>query len=42
MFQIVECEQGTDEWIAARMGIPTASEFHTVMANGRGRKGERS
>jgi hypothetical protein len=36
MLQIVECEQGTDEWIAARMGIPTASEFHTVMANGRG------
>jgi hypothetical protein len=34
--QIVECDQGTDEWFRARMGIPTASEFSTVMAQGRG------
>lgn len=34
--QIVECDQGSDEWFRARMGIPTASEFHTVMAAGRG------
>lgn len=26
-----EIEQGTPEWIAVRMGIPTASEFSTVM-----------
>jgi hypothetical protein len=34
MMQIIECEQGTPEWFAARAGIPTASEFHTVLAVG--------
>ena len=34
--QIFECEQGSAEWFAARAGIPTASEFATVMARGRG------
>ena len=34
--QIFECEQGTPEWFACRMGIPTASEFDTVMAKGKG------
>jgi hypothetical protein len=34
MMQTIECEQGTPEWFAARAGIPTASEFHTVMAVG--------
>lgn len=33
--QIFNCEQGTPEWYAARAGIPTASEFDTVMAKGR-------
>lgn len=33
--QIVDCEQGTPEWRAARAGIPTASEFHTIMAKGK-------
>lgn len=33
--QIFDCEQGTDEWKAARLGIPTASEFSTVMAKGK-------
>lgn len=33
--EIVTCDQGTDEWFRARMGIPTASEFATVMAKGR-------
>lgn len=32
---VLHCEQGTDEWFAARLGIPTASEFHTVMAKGK-------
>jgi len=32
-----ECEQGTPEWFARRMGIPTASEFSTVMAKGEGK-----
>lgn len=34
--QIFNCEQGTAEWLLARAGIPTASEFDTVMAKGRG------
>lgn len=34
--QIITCDQGTPEWYAARLGIPTASEFSTVMAQGKG------
>lgn len=34
--QIIQCEQGGDDWFRARMGIPTASEFATVLASGRG------
>lgn len=33
--QIIDCDQGTDEWRQARIGIPTASVFATVMAKGR-------
>lgn len=33
---IVNCEQGTEEWFAARCGVVTASEFSSVMAKGRG------
>jgi hypothetical protein len=29
------CEQGSEEWYAARAGLPTASEFATIMASGR-------
>ena len=28
---IVECEQGTEEWFQARLGIPTASEFGKII-----------
>lgn len=35
MIEIVDCLQGTPEWFAARAGIPTASEFMTVMARGK-------
>lgn len=34
--EIISCDQNSDEWFRARMGIPTASEFATVMAKGRG------
>jgi hypothetical protein len=34
--EIYDCEQGSPEWFACRLGIPTASEFATVMASGRG------
>jgi hypothetical protein len=29
------CEQGSAEWFAVRAGMPTASEFSTVMASGK-------
>lgn len=35
--QIIECDQNSDEWFSARMGIPTASKFATVMAKGEGK-----
>lgn len=34
--QIFDCEQNSEEWLLARCGIPTASEFATVLAKGRG------
>lgn len=34
--EIFNFEQGTPEWFACRSGIPTASEFDTVMAKGKG------
>lgn len=41
MMQIIDCDQGSPEWFAARLGIPTASEFATVMrTKGRGEGGE--
>lgn len=36
-----DCEQNSPEWYECRRGIPTASEFHTVMAQGK-KKGEPS
>lgn len=36
MIQIHDMQQGTHEWFAVRMGIPTASQFATIMASGRG------
>ena len=30
------CEQGSEDWFRVRAGMPTASEFATVMASGRG------
>src|SRR5690348_1820958 len=35
--QVLVCEQGSADWFAARLGIPTASEFSTVMAKGEGK-----
>lgn len=35
MMKIIECEQGSADWFRARAGMPTASEFSTVMAKGR-------
>jgi len=33
--EILECEQGSEAWHRARMGIPTSSEFATVLARGK-------
>lgn len=35
MMEIIDCIQGEPDWFKARAGIPTASEFHTVMASGK-------
>lgn len=35
--KIIDCEQGTEEWFEARLGIPTASMFKDVMAAGQGK-----
>ena len=35
MHDVIEtftCEQGSEEWLRLRMGIPTASEYATVLA----------
>lgn len=37
MIEIFDCEQGSPEWFACRAGLPTASEFATVMAKGEGK-----
>lgn len=34
--KIVDCEQNSPSWYLARMGKPTASEFATVLAKGKG------
>lgn len=31
MIQIFNCDQGTPEWFKCRLGIPTASEFKTLL-----------
>lgn len=35
MMVVHDMEQGTEEWFLARRGIPTASNFATIMAKGR-------
>lgn len=37
MIEIFDCEQGTPEWLACRLGIPTSSEFKSVLAKGEGK-----
>lgn len=37
-----ECEQGSDEWVKLRLGIPTASQFHNIITpTGMPAKGDR-
>lgn len=35
--EIIDCEQGSPEWFAARLGIPTASMFSAILAKGEGK-----
>lgn len=35
--QVIDCDQNSAEWLSARLGIPTASKFATVMAKGEGK-----
>lgn len=34
--RLLDCEQGSEEWLAARAGVVTASNFSKVLASGRG------
>lgn len=34
---IYDCEQNSPEWVEARRGIPTASNFHKILAKGEGK-----
>jgi hypothetical protein len=36
ILEIVNCTQGSPEWAQARLGIPTASEFASILTKGRG------
>jgi hypothetical protein len=38
MIEILDCAQGSPEWFEARRGLPTASEFKSIMADSRQRK----
>lgn len=42
MMQIIECDQGTPEWHAARAGIPTASMFSAILAKGKGNEASKT
>lgn len=35
--RIIDCEQGEPEWFSARLGVPTASMFHAILAKGEGK-----
>ena len=37
MIEIFDFPQDSEEWRRARMGIPTASEFHSILAKGEGK-----
>jgi hypothetical protein len=37
MIQTYDCEQGSPDWHHCRLGIPTASEFKSILAKGEGK-----
>lgn len=34
--RIIDCVQGSDAWLTARLGIPTASQFHRIITAAKG------
>lgn len=38
MMQIIDCEQNSPEWYAARLGIPTASAFSVILSTNKDAK----
>ena len=40
--QIIDCEQGAPEWYAARLGIPTASAFSTILSSNKEAKDKKT
>lgn len=42
MMQIIDCEQGTPEWYSARLGIPTASAFSTILSSNKEAKDKKT
>jgi hypothetical protein len=34
---VFDCPQGSADWYAARLGIPSASQFHAILAKGEGK-----
>ena len=42
MMQIIDCEQGTPEWFAARLGVPTASAFSTILSSNKEAKDKKT
>ena len=34
--EIIACEQNSDEWFSAKLGIPSASQFSAILASGKG------
>lgn len=37
MIEILDCEQNSEAWIRARLGLPTASAFADILAKGEGK-----
>ena len=35
--KIIDCAQGTPEWLTARAGIATASNFAAILSKGKGK-----
>lgn len=35
--KIIDCEQGSEDWLRARLGLPTASNFGAILAKGEGK-----